>query len=251
MGENWTFYAENLTVGYDGKTVIADVNFSVGAGERILLCGANGLGKSTLLRTLALLQPPVSGKCSFSASSEKRRTVLIPARIPKVQGFSVEQFVAASCYLETDWLGRIPARLKNQIKTAVENVGIPELLHRDISTLSDGEFQKAAIATALVQKSDVVLLDEPTAFLDVDTARQCFPQSIPCLRKSRSFSPHTTSTRPHGIVTASSESYGTPERPNSLTRARMHLWQCAEPSFRSASGALLPCCKEHHATSGL
>lgn len=45
MGENWTFDAENLTVGYDGKTVIADVNFSVGAGERILLCGANGLGK--------------------------------------------------------------------------------------------------------------------------------------------------------------------------------------------------------------
>lgn len=169
MGENWTFDAENLTVGYDGKTVIADVNFSVGAGERILLCGANGLGKSTLLRTLALLQPPVSGKCSFSAGSEKRRTVLIPARIPKVQGFSVEQFVAASCYLETDWLGRIPARLKNQIKTAVENVGIPELLHRDISTLSDGEFQKAAIATALVQKADVVLLDEPTAFLDVDS----------------------------------------------------------------------------------
>ena len=170
MVEDWTFDAENLTVGYDGKTVIADVNFSVGAGERILLCGANGLGKSTLLRTLALLQPPVSGKCSFSSSSEKRRTVLlIPARIPKVQGFSVEQFVAASCYLETDWLGRIPARLKNQIKTAVENVGIPELLHRDISTLSDGEFQKAAIATALVQKADVVLLDEPTAFLDVDS----------------------------------------------------------------------------------
>ena len=47
MRENWTFDAENLTVGYDGKTVIADVNFSVGAGERILLCGANGLGKST------------------------------------------------------------------------------------------------------------------------------------------------------------------------------------------------------------
>ena len=169
MVENWTFDAENLTVGYDGKTVIADVNFSVVAGERILLCGANGLGKSTLLRTLALLQQPVSGKCSFSGSSEKRRTVLIPARIPKVEGFSVEQFVAASCYLETDWLGRIPARLKNQIKTAVESVGIPELLHRDISTLSDGEFQKAAIATALVQKADVVLLDEPTAFLDVDS----------------------------------------------------------------------------------
>ena len=127
MGENWTFDAENLTVGYDGKTVIADVNFSVGAGERILLCGANGLGKSTLLRTLALLQPPVSGKCSFSSSSEKCRPALIPARIPKVEGFSVEQFVAASCYLETDWLGRIPALLKNQIKTAVESVGIPEL----------------------------------------------------------------------------------------------------------------------------
>ena len=177
MGENWTFDAENLTVGYDGKTVIADVNFSVGAGERILLCGANGLGKSTLLRTLALLQPPVSGKCSFSASSEKRRTVLIPARIPKVQGFSVEHFVAASCYLETDWLGRIPARLKNQIKTAVENVGIPELLHRDISTLSDGEFQKVCIAAAVARNAEVVLLDEPTAFLDVE-ARETVLQTL-------------------------------------------------------------------------
>ena len=97
------------------------------------------------------------------------RVILVPARIPKVPGFSVTDFVATSCYRESDWLGRLPAKIRSRILETLETLGIGHLAARDISSLSDGEFQKAAIATALLQQAEVILLDEPTAFLDVDS----------------------------------------------------------------------------------
>lgn len=84
-------------------------------------------------------------------------------------GFSVTDFVATSCYRESDWLGRLPAKIRSRILETLETLGIGHLAARDISSLSDGEFQKAAIATALLQQAEVILLDEPTAFLDVDS----------------------------------------------------------------------------------
>ncbi len=161
----WQYRAENLTVGYDGKALIGDIDFRVNAGECILLCGANGTGKSTLLRTVAGTLRPVAGRCGFLGEG---RVYMVPARIPKVRGFSVEEFIATSCGRDTDWLGRMSDQVKGRVEAALSDAGILHLAERDISTLSDGEFQKASICTALVQKSDLILLDEPTAFLDVD-----------------------------------------------------------------------------------
>lgn len=193
MDENKILYADNLVIGNDGRALTKKMNFRIGVGECILLCGANGIGKSTLLRTLAGVIPVVSGKIGMrgrsdgaadrmsahqtdgSAGTEERqkgrqmRVILVPARIPKVPGFSVTDFVATSCYRESDWLGRLPAKIRSRILETLETLGIGNLAGRDISSLSDGEFQKAAIATALLQQAEVVLLDEPTAFLDVDS----------------------------------------------------------------------------------
>ena len=163
--KRFAFVAERLAVGYDGKALVRDIDFSVNAGECILLCGANGTGKSTLLRTLAGLQRPLSGRCGFT---EGGKAVLVPARIPKVGGFTVEEFIATACSRDTDWLGRMPARMKGRARAAMRAVGIDTLSGRDISTLSDGEFQKASVCTALVRNADLILLDEPTSFLDVD-----------------------------------------------------------------------------------
>lgn len=202
MDENKILYADDLVIGNDGRALTQKMSFRIGAGECILLCGANGIGKSTLLRTLAGVIPAVSGEIGMrmsdahrtdgsrrewlrtsddlhqtdgAAGTEERRSglpahvVLVPARVAKVPGFSVTDFVATSCYRESDWLGRLPAKIRGRILETLETLGIGHLAGRDISSLSDGEFQKAAIATALLQQAEVILLDEPTAFLDVDS----------------------------------------------------------------------------------
>ncbi len=164
---SFRFKVSDLSVGYDGKALIDNVSFEIGPGECILLCGANGIGKSTLLRTVAGQEKPLSGSAGFDEPAHK--AILIPARVPKVQGFTVMQFVEASCFRRADWLGRVPASLESRICGILEKMGIGALSGRDISTLSDGEFQKAVIASALAQDAELVLLDEPTAFLDVDS----------------------------------------------------------------------------------
>lgn len=206
MDENKILYADDLVIGNDGRALAKKMSFRIGAGECILLCGANGIGKSTLLRTLAGIIPAVSGEIGMrgrrdgmsdtnrtdgtrregrrtgndlqtegAAGTEERRkghpvrVILVPARIPKVPGFSVTDFVSTSCYRESNWLGRLPAKIRSRILETLETLGIGHLAGRDISSLSDGEFQKAAIATALLQQAEVILLDEPTAFLDVDS----------------------------------------------------------------------------------
>lgn len=210
MDENKILYADDLVIGNDGRALTQKMNFRIGVGECILLCGANGIGKSTLLRTLAGVIPAVSGEIGMrgdgageaermsarqtdgsrreghrtsdalhqtdgAAGAEERRSrrparvILVPARVAKVPGFSVTDFVATSCYRESDWLGRLPAKIRSRILETLETLGIGHLAGRDISSLSDGEFQKAAIATALLQQAEVILLDEPTAFLDVDS----------------------------------------------------------------------------------
>ena len=115
--------------------------------------------------------PQTDGSAGIEERQKRRpvRVILVPARIPKVPGFSVTDFVATSCYRESDWLGRLPAKIRSRILETLETLGIGHLAARDISSLSDGEFQKAAIATALLQQAEVILLDEPTAFLDVDS----------------------------------------------------------------------------------
>lgn len=167
MDENKILCADNLVIGNDGRALTQKMSFRIGVGECILLCGANGIGKSTLLRTLAGVIPAVSGEIGMRGRPV--RVILVPARIPKVPGFSVTDFVATSCYRESDWLGRLPAKIRSRILETLETLGIGHLAARDISSLSDGEFQKAAIATALLQQAEVILLDEPTAFLDVDS----------------------------------------------------------------------------------
>ena len=143
----------HLTIGYDGRELVRDISFELAPGECVLLAGPNGTGKTTLLKGLA------SGEAAV---------VLIPTNIPKVKGFTVEAFVRTGCYRESDWRGRISKETEGRLEEALKMLGIEGLKGRDISTLSDGEFQKACLATGLTRKAEVLLLDEPTAHLDVE-----------------------------------------------------------------------------------
>jgi len=130
--------------------IVREVSFDIAPGECILLAGPNGCGKTTLLKALA------------------PRGVLIPSGIPKVKGFTTEEFIRTACYMQSDWAGRLSRSFESRLADALELLGLSSLRLRDISGLSDGEFQKAAIAAGLCRESSFLMLDEPTAFLDVD-----------------------------------------------------------------------------------
>ena len=148
---NTAIQVHNLSIGYGDRILVRDISFEIAPGEVILLAGPNGSGKTTLLRAL------VSGGI-----------ILIPTNIPKVKGFTVEGFIQTGCYAESDWRGRISADAAKRLDEALELLGIKQLKERDIATLSDGEFQKTCLAVGLTRKAKVLLLDEPTAFLDVE-----------------------------------------------------------------------------------
>ena len=149
-------HIDGMTIGHGRKILYDNVSFDIHAGDCIMLCGANGSGKTTLMKAIAGMQ---GTDC---------RITMIPSRIPKVKGFTVKEFVKVSCYRQTDMSGKLSQQDENALENALDRLGIIHLKDRDISTLSDGEFQKACIATSLVQHVGVILLDEPTAFLDVE-----------------------------------------------------------------------------------
>lgn len=175
--------AIDLVVGYKpGAPVAGPLNLTINRGDLVLLSGRNGSGKTTFLKTVAGLLTPLSGTISAPGA------VLIPTRIPKVKGFTVTEFVntglsfslstghsaPSSQKLEDRSSGteqpaeRYPSRSLSVVET-LELLGIAELADRDISTLSDGQFQKACLAPALASGKQLILLDEPTAFLDTES----------------------------------------------------------------------------------
>lgn len=164
---------ENLTIGYGDRALVRDISFELVPGECVLLAGPNGTGKTTLLKALAEGSRLDEGGCRHSRHDREsqranRPPILIPTNIPKVKGFTVEAFVRTGCYRESDWRGRVSKEVEGRMEEALRMLGIEALRKRDISTLSDGEFQKACLATGLTRKAEVLLLDEPTAHLDVE-----------------------------------------------------------------------------------
>jgi len=143
-----------LCLAYGPRVLCSDISFTLDRGECLLLAGPNGCGKSTLLKTLA--------------TRDGAKSAFIPTGIPKVKGFTVEEFIRTGCYRESDWAGRLNGEAMERMQEALALLGLEARREQDISTLSDGEFQKACIAVGLTRHAQVLLLDEPTAFLDVE-----------------------------------------------------------------------------------
>lgn len=154
--------AFDIVVGYV-KPVNGPLSFSFRDGECIMLRGRNGSGKTTLMKTLAGLLKPLSG--SFETGGE---AVLVPTRIPKVKGFTVGEFVRTGMLSDYGSFRKLDEEAKKAIDDAIGMMELESLVSKDISRISDGEFQKACIAAALTRKANVLMLDEPTAFLDVE-----------------------------------------------------------------------------------
>lgn len=170
---------KELTIGYKAKRtgfreVAADINAELCGGRLTSLIGSNGIGKSTLLRTLSAFQPPLAGDVLIQGKSLRRYTnkelsrligVVLTER-PALQNMSVRELVGLGRSPYTGFWGKLTAADEEIVTEAINDVGIENLQHRMIQTLSDGERQKVMIAKALAQQTPVIFLDEPTAFLD-------------------------------------------------------------------------------------
>jgi cobalamin transport system ATP-binding protein len=167
-----------LETGYQsgGKTIIVSTGLpglEIRRGELICLLGPNGSGKSTLLRTLAGLQPPLAGRVEIdgrtglsSPALAKKVSLVLTDRVAG-NNLDVYALVALGRYPWSDWLGSLDAADKSAIERAIEAAGIRSLLNRKMHTLSDGERQKVMLARALAQDTPILMLDEPTAHLDL------------------------------------------------------------------------------------
>ena len=172
-------HTKDLCIGYrKGKKtnpVMGNINISLYPGELVCIIGANGIGKSTLLRTLAATQVPLSGSVlingtpisKFSASQLSRLIGLVYTDRTQAGGLTVAELVALGRQPHTGFLGLLNPTDKEIVNQSVRNTGISHKAQSFIAELSDGERQKAMIAKALAQETPVIMLDEPTAFLDV------------------------------------------------------------------------------------
>ncbi|OYT17608.1 MAG: hypothetical protein B7C24_01780 [Bacteroidetes bacterium 4572_77] len=171
----------DLEIGYQNQTqkkcIQSALNLSLYGGELICLIGPNGSGKSTLLKTLGNILPPLSGEVRFldqsihdySASQLAKRVGLVLTERLDTPHLLAEEIIALGRYPYTGFLGKLREKDHDIITEVAHQVGVESLLKRPYDELSDGEAQKVMIAKVLAQQTPIMLLDEPTAFLDFPT----------------------------------------------------------------------------------
>lgn len=166
---------QSLTIGYSNKKIIENINAISHSNKMIGLIGRNGQGKSTLLKTIAGLLTPISGNIDINGQdintlSEKEKSKIISVLLTKnteINHTSVEEFISYGRYPYTNWLGINSIQDQMEINKAIEFCGLEDFKSRIYSELSDGEKQKVNIARAIAQNTPIILLDEPTAHLDL------------------------------------------------------------------------------------
>jgi len=172
---NPLLHTDALAVGHGRRVLLEGIGLRLAAGELVALVGVNGIGKSTLLRTLAGLRPPLAGSVSIAGralhsmgSAERARlvSVVLTGR-PAMGLIDTRTLVSLGRQPWTGRMGRLSGADHRAVEEAMERMGITAFAERGVHTLSDGESQKALIARALAQDTPVMLLDEPTAFLDL------------------------------------------------------------------------------------
>ncbi len=173
-------HTKNLSVGYKDKKannlLLTALNLHAGKGELICLLGENGVGKSSLLRTLANLQKPLEGVVSvhgqplthYSYKQLAQKIAIVLTHSIQGANLNVQELVAMGRYPYTGWTGRMTTADENKVLDAITTCGLNDLKDKNIHQISDGQLQKALIARALAQDCPLMLLDEPTVHLDAN-----------------------------------------------------------------------------------
>lgn len=177
--ENIVLKTENLSIGYPSKkaqTVVAsNIDIAIEKGKLVAVLGKNGIGKSTLLRTICKVQAPLNGEVFInhknikSYSNKELSTSLslvLTERLPESQ-ITVFELVALGRQPHTNWIDKLSALDLEKIQWAIAQTEIEHLKNKFFYELSDGQLQRVLIARALAQDTDLIILDEPTAHLDL------------------------------------------------------------------------------------
>lgn len=177
--EAFSLQTHNLSIGYCHKNlnyeVAKNLNISLKNKALIGLVGSNGIGKSTLLRTLCKVQKPLSGKVIINGQGLDAYTVeslattvsVVLTELPASKNMTVGELVALGRQPYTNWLGTITKHDTNHILNALEATALLPFKNRKCFELSDGQLQRALIARALAQDTPIIILDEPTTHLDI------------------------------------------------------------------------------------
>ncbi|MBR4149390.1 MAG: ABC transporter ATP-binding protein [Rikenellaceae bacterium] len=166
---------ENISLGYGARRLLEGVTTHFEAGTLTALIGRNGAGKSTLLRALAGLEPLQAGAITIGGTpiaeldgaEAARRVAFVATDKVRIANLPCEDLVALGRAPYTNWIGRLQDVDREIVADALAKVGMSDFAHKTMDRMSDGECQRVMIARALAQQTPVILLDEPTAFLDM------------------------------------------------------------------------------------
>ena len=173
--KKYFFETRQLMVGYDGKPLIRDLSIAVEKGEILTLIGPNGSGKSTILKSIARQLKTLAGTVyidqknlhSLSARELATRMALVLTQRVKPELMTCWDVAASGRYPYTGRLGILSAMDEQKVKEALQTVHALDIAHRDFSSVSDGQKQHVLLARALCQEPEIIVLDEPTSFLDI------------------------------------------------------------------------------------
>ena len=175
MTMDYYFSTKQLTVGYNGKPLIKDIEIRLNKGEILTLIGPNGSGKSTILKSITKYLKSIYGtvyidNCSINEMSNKdmsRKVAVVLTDKLKTELMTCEDVVATGRHPYTGRLGILTEQDKAEVTKAMEQVDALELRDRDFTLISDGQRQRVLLARAICQQPQIIVLDEPTSFLDV------------------------------------------------------------------------------------
>ena len=173
--DKYYFQLDQLSVGYNGKAIIKDINIGIEKGEIVTLIGPNGAGKSTILKSITRQLDLIGGHVRFDDKELRsysyrdlscKMAVVLTERM-KPELMTCHDIVATGRYPYTGRLGILSAQDEEKVEEALRAVHADELGGRDFNAISDGQRQRVLLARAICQEPDIILLDEPTSFLDV------------------------------------------------------------------------------------
>jgi len=166
---------KDLSVGYKNTVVASGINFEIPSGHLIGIAGINGVGKSTLLRTLAKVQSKLSGSIhingklieNYNAKDLASTLSVVLTEAPASNNMTVHELIALGRQPYTNWIGKLSKTDSSKISEALQLLAVEDLKNKKCYELSDGQLQRVMIARALAQDTKLILLDEPTTHLDL------------------------------------------------------------------------------------
>ena len=166
---------KNLKVAYEKNTIIENMSLSIPKGKISIIIGANGCGKSTLLKTIARVNKPKAGDIFINNKNVKKvkekdiakEVAFLPQGPVCPSGLTVRELVAFGRFPHQKMIGGLNTHDKEVIDWAIEETGLSEFADREVENLSGGQRQRAWIAMVLAQETDIIMLDEPTTYLDM------------------------------------------------------------------------------------